>query len=164
MEGKGIHLTCGGCRKVYELTENGFLKAEVGETEFDHVPDWFNWQRRCVNKEITDGEYILDVPVKIAMLVNTKALYMVGRGRLVHNRDGFTLSDENGNVMYTQKPLSTYTLNSDYYWYEIGDVIGIGDKNALYYCFPEGKRDIVTKARLAAEELYKIARSAVREG
>ena len=164
MDGKGISLTCGACRKVYELTENGFLKAAVGETEFDHVPDWFNWQRQCVNKEIENGEYFLDVPVQIAMLVNTKALYMVGHGRLVHNKDGFTLSDESGNVMYTQKPLSTYTLNSDYYWYEIGDVIGIGDKNALYYCFPQGEKDIVTKARLAAEELYKIAKSAVRQG
>ncbi len=163
-EGKGVTLTCKSCKKEYELTEIGFMRALSGETEFDHIPDWFKWQRECVKKEIENGEYLLDTPVKIAMLVNTKSLYMVGNGRLVHNADGFTLTDESGKVIYTQKPLSTYTLNSDYYWYEIGDVIGIGTKDALYYCFPEGGKDIVTKARLAAEELYKIARKSVRTG
>lgn len=163
-EGKGVKLTCNSCKKEYELTETGFMKALSGETEFDHIPSWFNWQRECVKKEIEKGEYLMDTPVKIAMLVNTKSLYMVGHGRLIHNADGFTLTDEGGNVIYTQKPLSTYTLNSDYYWYEIGDVIGIGTKDALYYCFPQGGKDIVTKARLAAEELYKIARRAVRQG
>lgn len=161
--GKGIKLTCNACKKEYELTETGFMKALSGKTEFDHIPSWFKWQRECVKKEIERGEYLMDTPVKIAMLVNTKSLYMVGSGRLVHNADGFTLTDESGKVIYTQKPLSTYTLNSDYYWYEIGDVIGIGNKDALYYCFPQSGKDIVTKARLAAEELYKIARSAVRQ-
>ena len=163
-EGRGVTLACKSCKKEYELTETGFMRALNGETEFDHIPDWFKWQRECVKKEIENGEYLLDTPVKIAMLVNTRSLYMVGKGRLVHNADGFKLTDESGTVMYTQKPLSTYTLNSDYYWYEIGDVIGIGNKDVLYYCFPESERDIVTKARLAAEELYKIARRAVRTG
>ena len=162
-EGKGTKLICHSCKKEYELTETGFMKAVSGETEFDHIPSWFRWQRECVKTEIEEGRYRLDVPVKIAMLVNTKALYTVGEGRLIHDKDGFTLSDDSGKVIYTQKPLSTYTLNSDYYWYEMGDVIGIGNKDALYYCFPEGEKDIVTKARLAAEELYKIARKAVRE-
>ena len=48
-----------------------------------------------------------------------------------------------------------YTLNSDFFWYGIGDVIGIGGKERLYYCFPQEK-DVVSKARLAAEELYKL--------
>ncbi|MBQ3065888.1 MAG: hypothetical protein IJC98_06605, partial [Clostridia bacterium] len=55
-----------------------------------------------------------------------------------------------------QKPLSSYSLNADYYWYEIGDVISIGDVNGLYYCFPKGDGDIVAKTRLATEELYSI--------
>ena len=52
------------------------------------------------------------------------------------------------------------TLNADFYWYRIGDVIGIGNRDCLYYCFPKptnGKIPPVAKARLAAEEMYKRA-------
>ena len=59
--------------------------------------------------------------------------------------------------------MASYTLNSDYFWYEIGDVIGIGDAERLYYCFPKTATP-VAKARLAAEELYKIVRSERRRG
>jgi hypothetical protein len=46
-------------------------------------------------------------------------------------------------------------LYADYYWYEIGDMICIGNNDVLYYCFPKGA-DPVAKARLATEELYKL--------
>ena len=51
---------------------------------------------------------------------------------------------------------STYSVYSDYNWYEIGDMISIGDTKVQYYCFPKTKKDVVAKIRLAAEELYKI--------
>jgi hypothetical protein len=38
-------------------------------------------------------------------------------------------------------------------------MICIGNHTALYYCFPKTDRDVVAKARLAAEELYKIAKA-----
>ena len=44
----------------------------------------------------------------------------------------------------------------------MGDVIGIGDRNILYYCYPKNCGDVVTKARLAAEEIYKIVRAEKR--
>ena len=46
----------------------------------------------------------------------------------------------------------------DYHWYEIGDVISIGNKEALYYCFP-GAEVSVTKARIAAELLYEMKKA-----
>ena len=63
-----------------------------------------------------------------------------------------------GKLEYCQKPLASYSLYSDYFWYEIGDVICIGDVNVLYYCFPKDCGDVVAKTRLATEELYKIAK------
>ena len=38
---------------------------------------------------------------------------------------------------YTQLPQASYSLYSDFYWYEIGDMISIGDEKAQYYCFPK---------------------------
>jgi hypothetical protein len=93
------------------------------------------------------------------MSVDTKRIYRIGEGRLVHNKDGFKLTTNDGELEYTQKPLATYSICSDFYWYELGDVISIGNSDALYYCFPKVEGDIVAKVRLAAEELYKIAKA-----
>ena len=157
MVGKDKHLVCKACGKTYELTEYGFMKAKKGETEFDHIPDWFKWQRECVRQEIIDEKYLLDVPVDIYVLTDTKCLYKVGQGRLVHNAQGFHLTGCDGKIDYVQKPSASYCLNADYFWYEIGDVISIGDYNMLYYCFPKNSGDIVAKTRLATEEMYKLA-------
>ncbi|MBQ9080630.1 MAG: 1-acyl-sn-glycerol-3-phosphate acyltransferase [Clostridia bacterium] len=157
MHGEGITLTCHSCGKVYTLDELGYIFAEDGTTEFPHIPDWYTWQRKCVREEIEAGKYALDTEVDICMLVNTKCLYRVGNGRLTHTPDGFHLVGCDGKLDYSQPPIASYCLNSDYFWYELGDMICIGDRRVLYYCFPH-RRDIVTKTRLAAEELFKITR------
>lgn len=158
MIGKGTILRCDHCNKEYELTELGYLKALNGETEFAHIPDWYKWERECVRKELEDGTYKLDTEVDICTIVDTKCVYNIGSGRLVHDIGGFHLEGCNGRLDYHQKPLATYCINADYLWYEIGDMISIGDKNAFYYCFPKICGDIVTKTRLAAEELYKLSK------
>lgn len=158
MVGERSKIRCNHCGKQYELTEYGYMKAENGETEYNHVPDWYHWQRTCVRKEIEDDTYHLKVPVDICMMVNTTSIYRVGEGVLEHTKEGFHLTGCDGKLDYYQKPLASYSLYSDYYWYEVGDVICIGDTNVLYYCFPKDCGDIVAKTRLAAEELYKIAK------
>ena len=155
-EGKGIHLTCHHCGKVYELTELGKLRATDGEAAFNHVPDWYAWERQQVRQELEEGTYRLDVPVKIGMMVNFDAIYMVGEGRLVHDCDGFHLTGCDGKLDYSQGPVACYSAYADYYWYEIGDMICIGDQEILYYCFPQEGGDVVAKTRLATEELYKM--------
>ena len=163
MVGRGISLTCSACHKEYVLTEDGYMRATEGETEFPHVPDWYAYQRQAVRAELEEGTYELDLPVDIYMLVDTKRLYRVGEGRLLHNSEGFRLTGCDGKLAYSQSPIASYTLNSDYYWYEIGDVISIGNREALYYCFPKTDRDVVAKARLATEELYKMKKSEHRK-
>ena len=154
-EGKGTTLVCHNCGAEYELTETGLLRALNGETIFDHVPDWYAWQRQQVRNELEDGTYALDREVDIGVLVDYKAIYMVGSGRLTHTPEGFTLTGCDGKLEYTQGPLSCYSLYADYYWYSIADVICIGNNDVLYYCFPKGG-DVVAKTRLATEELYKM--------
>ena len=151
--GKGITLTCKNCGKVYTLDEYGCLRSE--DAAFTHIPDWYAWERQQVRKELEAGTYRLEKDVDIGILVNTKALYMVGEGKLVHDESGFRLTGCDGKLQYEQGPLACYSLYSDYYWYEIGDVICIGNHDALYYCFPRDG-DVVAKTRLAAEELYKL--------
>ena len=158
MIGEGIYLRCEACNKTYELTTLGRMRALEGDTEFSHIPDWFAWQRKEIRREIEAGQYSMDLPVDIYMLVDYKKLYCIGEGQLVHTPEGFRLTGCRGELEYQQKPLTAYTLNADFFWYEIGDVISIGDRKQLFYCFPRQNRDVVTKARLATEELYKLFR------
>ena len=162
MEGKGIHLTCHGCGKKWEMDEYGQLSACSGETEYPHIPDWYTWQRECVRRELEEGTYLLDTDVDIAVQVNLKGVCMIGEGHLVHDLNGFHLTGGDGKLDYKQSPVASHTLYADYYWYEMGDVIGIGNNEFSYFCFP--KRDVsVTKARLATEELYKMKKARGRK-
>lgn len=155
MEGKGIHLNCHACGKQWTMDEYGQLAAADGNTEYAHIPDWYQWQRDCVREELENGTYHLDTDVEIAIQVNLDGVCMIGDGHLTHSLDGFRLLGADGALDYTQSATFSHTLYSDYYWYEIGDVIGIGDNEFSYFCFP--KENIsVTKARLATEELYKM--------
>ncbi len=157
--GKGDTLTCEACGKEYVLTETGAMQAKNGETEIDHVPDWYAWERACVRQELLDGTYRLDDEVDVYAVVDTKALYQIGVGRLVHTADGFVLYDAKGEVIYVQKPLFSYSLNADFFWYEIGDVVYIGNSDITYCCVPKNLRNVVAKTRLAAEELYKLKKA-----
>ena len=156
-EGKGINLTCHGCGASYELDTLGRLKGINVTPKFTHIPDWFRWEREQIKEEISKVTYALDVPCDIAVLKDSKALYMIGTGRLHHDNNGFILDGCDGKLHYEQVPSASYSVNSDYFWYEIGDIVSIGTNDCLYFCFPK-EGDIVAKTRLAAEELYKLSK------
>ena len=156
MKGEGEHLTCHACGKVWYITDLGEMQATEGETEISHIPDWFEWERECVRREIEEGTYALETDVEIGMLVDHKKIYLVGDGHLSHNAEGFVLTGCDGKLEYIQKPRASYSINSDYYFYERGDIISIGSRDCLYYCFPKDNTP-VAKARLAAEELFKLS-------
>ena len=161
MVGEGTHLSCENCGEKWELTPLGELKSATGKTTFSHIPDWYKWERACVREELENETYNLKTDVKISMMVDYKAIYNVGEGTLIHNNNGFTLTGCNNRLNYEHGPLSSYGLYADYYWYQISDVICIGNKDALYYCFPKGNIP-VAKARMATEELYKLTREKKR--
>lgn len=159
MKGEGTRITCSACGLTHELREDGTLEAEDHETKFAYVPDWYRWEREEVRKEILSGTYRTELPVDILIYRDMKTMYKVGEGTLVHDNNGFALTGCDGKLNYTQSPRASYSLYADYFWYEIGDMISIGDGKIQYYCFPkESDKAIVAKARLAAEEMYKICR------
>ena len=160
MEGSGVHLTCSACGKKWTMDKLGQLAGENFDAKFTHIPDWYDWQRACVREEIENGSYLLDTDVEIAIQVNLTGVCMIGNGHLIHNNDGFHLTGAGGELDYRQPATFSHTLYSDYYWYEIGDVIGIGNNEFSFFCFPE-KNVSVSKARLATEELYKLKKNKV---
>ena len=158
MLGKGTDISCKECGKTYHMDEYGQLSATDGETEFTSVTDWYDWERECVREEIKSGDYSLDLPVEILMTLTDYKFYRVGEGRLRHDIDGFVLDGCEGKLHYEHKPLCSHTVNSDFYYYQMGDVVSFGNQEHLFYCFPKTEGDIVCKVRFAAEEIYKIRR------
>ena len=61
MLGEGVTLTCQACGKVYTMDEYGRMHAENGETEFPHIPDWTEWERECVRKELEQCSHTEEV-------------------------------------------------------------------------------------------------------
>ena len=154
--GAGTRVTCKACGKEYELTKHGAMQAVNGETEFDHIPDWYRWQRKCVREEIEAGNYSEEREVDIYLMVDSYHLYQVGEGTLTHNEEGFRLVSLDGEIDFKEGARASYSVNADFYWYQLADTVCIGDLSVQYYCFPKGGGDIVAKRRLAGEELFKI--------
>ena len=158
MLGKGTTITCGSCGKQWELTTLGQLQALEGQTEISHIPDYYRWEREQVRQEILEDRYHFEADVDVAIQVDNKAIYLVGQGHLTHDKSGFHLTGCDGKLDYTQKPQAHYSLYADYYWYELADVICVGDTQVHHFClFRNGES--VAKLRLAAEEMYKLYKS-----
>jgi 1-acyl-sn-glycerol-3-phosphate acyltransferase/DNA-directed RNA polymerase subunit RPC12/RpoP len=162
MIARGIEITCTECGKKHILTEFGALESPDGKPSFTHIPDWYAWEREEMRCEIERGEYSVSLPVDILMAIDNKRLFRVGEGTLVHNYDGFFLEGCDGKLSYHHKPLCSYSINADFNWYEIGDVISFGSHEALYYCFPKNGYP-VAKARLAVEEIFKLRENEMRK-
>ena len=158
MTTSGSQIKCNNCNATYELDEYGYLNAIKNNTIFNHIPDWYKWEREKVKEELINNTYLLDVDCDIYMMIDTYKLYNIGSGHLTHNKEGFTLTNGK-DLNFTLNPLQSYSLYSDFYWYQIADVICIGDHKKQFYCFPKDKKDVVAKTRLATEELYKLTKS-----
>lgn len=158
MSSSKTQIKCEKCGVIYELDEYGNLKSINSNTIFNHIPNWYMWEREKVKEELINQTYLLDVDCEIYMMIDTYKLYNIGTGHLIHNNDGFILTN-NDTLEFKLSPLQSYSLYSDFYWYQIADVICIGDHKKQFYCFPKGVSDVVAKTRLATEELYKLTKS-----
>ena len=159
MHSEGIKLTCGACGKVWEMTELGELKAENGETEYPHIPDWYEWERGNVRAEVTSGTYSTgELPVRVESLPNAKGYIKLGAGTMVHDMNGFTVkitgSDGKTYEMIKTVP-SLYSVHVEYeYLFKHGDCVDLNTLDDTWYTYPYDKPFSVTKMALATEELY----------
>ncbi len=159
MGSSGDTISCQKCGSVWRMEEDGSLMGEDGEK---HIPSWFQWEREETEKEIERGTYMLDIPVTITLQTDMSALYEIGRGRLTHTCNGFHLISDDGKIDYSTSPLDNYSLASDIFWYEKGDMISIGDDRRIFYLFPDRGYNVVSKARFATEAIYRRAKADVR--
>ena len=147
-------MSCHGCGQRYELDEFGSPHNLNGETIFSGVTDWNDCQKECLEREIEEGNYLIDVDVGIYAMKDMKALHRLGEGHLRHTMNGFSLIGLGGELAYRRNNKASSSLYSDFYWYELGDMICLGDKEARYYRIIKDGSDVASKARLASEILF----------
>ena len=160
MASQGTELFCRECGKRWEMDELGVLHAGEGETEFPHIPDWYEWQRANVRAEIERGEYRFEDEVEVYSLPRAWRFEKLGKAKLTHDMEnGFVLEGEYRDAPYRveRAPLGMYGVHVeyDYCYIKPEDCIDISTDKDSFYCYPT-KTDVVTKLSLATEEIYKI--------
>ena len=160
MNTKGIHLFCEECGKKWEFTEDGELKALEGETEFPHMPDWYEWQRANVRQQILDGTYYFEEELDTYSLPGTKEYVYLGKANLVHSLEtGFVLTGHYNNQDYRiiRPAKGHYDLHVEYEFPRISnqDCISFSSKNDTFFCVPQSK-DVSSKLVIATQEMFKI--------
>ncbi|MBR2131715.1 MAG: hypothetical protein IJ955_04105 [Oscillospiraceae bacterium] len=160
MTSSGARLRCDACGKEWEMDTLGQLHAVEGETEFSHIPDWFEWERTQVRAQLKAGTYHFEDEVEIYSLPHAWRFQKLGKGKLIHDiNDGFIVEGEHNGKPYRihRPPLGMYGVHIeyDYCYVRPDDCIDISTENDSLYCYPT-KQNVVTKLSFATEELYKI--------
>ena len=166
MNSQGCVLRCSACGKRWEMSELGELQATEGETEFSHIPDWYEWERENVRREVAEGRYSTGpLPVTVDSLPNAKGFIRLGEGTLVHDMNGFAVrgEDERGEPFEMIKTVpSLYSCHIEYdYLGKHGDCVDLNTLEDTWYIYPHDCRFSVTKMALATEELYFAHRKSI---
>ena len=157
-DSEGTKLWCNCCKKTWEMDEYGQLHALDGETEFSHIPDWSNWERECVRKEIEEGTYYFEDDVRIETLPASWKFYKQGMGKLIQTPEGTTIKcnyyGEPYELFRSAKSLESMHIEYDYLGR--GDCVDISIPDDSFWCYLS-KRDAITKISFATEEIHKLS-------
>lgn len=154
---------CKACKKTYEMDEYGRLHSVAG-AEFPHIPDWYEFIRLQVKKQIEEGTYFVEDDVYVESLPNSKGFIPLGKAHFTHTfEDGFILKGIDFDLELKIDPLSLYSLHIEYDYMGKGDCFDLSTIKDTYYIYPKTKRDIVTKLHFAVEEIYKIKKEKLNQ-
>ena len=152
------HLKCNNCQNEWEMNEYGELHCLTGDDIFTHIPDWYNWERDNVRKEIESGSYHFEDKVRVKALPNAKGFIDLKDGYLVHDYEGFHLKGNYQGEDYAVdiKAKDAYSVHIEYnYLFKYGDCVDLNTLDDTLYVYPYRKDCSVTKISLATEEMYK---------
>ena len=166
MTSEGTKLRCTACGKRWTMSELGELSADEGETEFSHIPDWYEWERLNVRREVEEGRYSSgELPVWVDSLPNARRFLPLGEGTMVHDRNGFTVrgrTPEGESFEMVKTVPSLYSCHIEYeYLGKFGDCVDLNTLEDTWYVYPRNCDFSVTKMALATEELYYAYRRSI---
>lgn len=159
MDSKGTKLWCNHCGKSWEMDEYGQLHATEGETEFAHIPDWYEWEKENVKKEVLDGTYSFEDDVDVYSLPHMKKFIYLGNAKFKHSREnGVTVEGHyNGEDYKIHRPSAgLYSIHTeyDYLYLRPAPCIYVSIANDSFVCYTK-KKDVVTKVYFAVDAIHK---------
>jgi len=159
MSSKETILRCDECKKEWEMSELGELSAKTGETEFSHIPDWYEWECSNVRKEVEEGTYSFESRVRIESLPNDKKfIKFEERGSLTHNMDGFRLTGsykgQPYDISWPAAIMHSCHIELDYLG-KGADCVDLNTSDDTLYLYPEDCVFSIVKIAIATEELFK---------
>ena len=160
MTSQGAELHCKACGKTWRWEETGQLRALEGETEFDHLPDWFRWPRPQVRQQLETGVYAFTDQVDVWSMPGCWKFFHLGQAQLTHDTEhGLILEGVyRGKPCRIQRsPLAMPGLHVEYGFRHLKplDCFDLSTEDDSFYCYPT-KENISTKLQLAVEELHKL--------
>jgi len=158
---EGADIYCKKCGVRFTMNEYGRLIKDGSEWRFSHIPDWYEWQRECVKKEIDDGKYYFDGKVHIESLPNAVNFINLGTGRLVHNSSGYYLTfcdyEKQEETLYFSSA-SMLSVHTEYDYRNSGQCITLSTLDNTYFIFPECNGFNATKFQFATEYFFEISK------
>lgn len=159
MASEGAELFCRACGKRWFMDELGELHATEGETEFPHIPDWFEWERKCVRAEVEAGTYSFSDEVDVHSLPRLWNFEKLGKARFTHDvENGIVIEGHYRGEDYRiqRLPLQTNSIHVEYDWFHVkpADCVDVSTEKDSFFCFFENEENIITKIAFAVEEIY----------
>ena len=157
MKTEGIKLWCDDCGATWEMDTLSRLNGVNTEAGFSHVPDWYNWEREEVRKEVQAGTYHFEDDVRVEDYYSTEIGFInVGDAHVVHDKNGFTFTGTvDGKPFTLNKPVSSmYSVHIEYDFLGRGDAFDIATETTSYFMFLKTAENYLTKMHFAQEELY----------
>ena len=161
MESKDNKIWCNSCGNEWSMDYYGRLFNETkGEyDEYSHIPDWYKWERECVNEEVNSGSYHFEDDVRIEELFSAKLGFLkMGTVKMIQDDNGITLSGKlnNGIDFYLHKnPETTASIHIEYNFKKRGDALDINTLDGTWFVYPLHFDNVITKIHFATEALYK---------
>ncbi|MBE5749114.1 MAG: hypothetical protein E7344_05780 [Clostridiales bacterium] len=154
---EGIHLWCEDCGAKWQMDTLSRLHGVNTDKGFSHIPDWYNWEREEVRKEVRSGNYHFEDDVRVEDYYSTKVGFIpVGNAHVVHDKNGFTFDGVvDGKPFNLNKPVSSmYSVHIEYNFLKRGDAFDIATSDRTYFMFLQNAQNYLTKMHFAQEELY----------
>lgn len=154
---EGTKLWCEACGATWEMDTLSRLHGVNTEAGFSHIPDWYNWEREEVRKEVQAGTYRFEDDVRVEDYYSTKVGFVhVGEAHVTHDEKGFTFQGTvNGEPFALNKPVSSmYSVHIEYDFLKRGDAFDVSTEETTYFMFLKTAQNYLTKMHFATEELY----------
>ncbi len=158
MKSKNTKLWCTECNTEWEMDYYGQMQCLNKHQTFNHVPDWYKWEREQTNKEVENETYLVKERVRVEHLVNAKTGFkVVGEVDMIHDINGYHFDgylNDGTPFTFTKTPETTRSVHIEYDYKKRGDALDIVYNDETYFVFPLYKASSLTKYNFSTEAIY----------